>query len=205
MIYKMAEEKENLTEAAEETAKEAENPAEEAAPEEQTAPEEETAAPAEEAPEPSAEEKLAAEIESLKKELADEKEKYLRLDAEYYNYRTRSLKEKQDAYDNALMKTVTEVLSVIDNFERAACADCSDENYKKGVDMIFRQYLAILEKLGVSEIPAEGQPFDPNLHNAVSSCEDENLGENTVAAVLQKGYALGKKVIRHAMVTVANP
>ena len=153
----------------------------------------------------SAEEKLQAEVESLKKELADEKEKYLRLDAEYYNYRTRSLKEKQEAYDNALCKTVTEVLSVIDNFERAANAECSDENFKKGVDMIFKQYLAILEKLGVSEIPAQGQPFDPNLHNAVSSCEDENLGENTVAAVLQKGYTLGKKVIRHAMVTVANP
>ena len=153
----------------------------------------------------SAEEKLRAEVESLKKELADEKEKYLRLDAEYYNYRTRSLKEKQEAYDNALCKTVTEVLSVIDNFERAANAECSDENFKKGVDMIFKQYLAILEKLGVSEIPAQGQPFDPNLHNAVSSCEDENLGENTVAAVLQKGYTLGKKVIRHAMVTVANP
>ena len=153
----------------------------------------------------SAEEKLTAEVESLKKELADEKEKYLRLDAEYYNYRTRSLKEKQEAYDNALCKTVTEVLSVIDNFERAANAECSDENFKKGVDMIFKQYLAILEKLGVSEIPAQGQPFDPNLHNAVSSCEDENLGENTVAAVLQKGYTLGKKVIRHAMVTVANP
>lgn len=153
----------------------------------------------------SAEEKLRAEVESLKKELADEKEKYLRLDAEYYNYRTRSIKEKQEAYDNALCKTVTEVLSVIDNFERAANADCSDENFKKGVDMIFKQYLAILEKLGVSEIPAQGQPFDPNLHNAVSSCEDENLGENTVAAVLQKGYTLGKKVIRHAMVTVANP
>ena len=179
-------------------------------PEEQETAEQEAAEnaekPAEEAaPEPTAEEKLAAEVESLKKELADEKEKYLRLDAEYYNYRTRSLKEKQDAYDNALMKTVTEVLSVIDNFERAACAECSDENYKKGVDMIFRQYLAILEKLGVSEIPAEGQPFDPNLHNAVSSCENEELGENTVAAVLQKGYTLGKKVIRHAMVTVANP
>lgn len=153
----------------------------------------------------SAEEKLRAEVESLKKELADEKEKYLRLDAEYYNYRTRSIKEKQEAYDNALCKTVTEVLSVIDNFERAANAECSDENFKKGVDMIFKQYLAILEKLGVSEIPAQGQPFDPNLHNAVSSCEDENLGENTVAAVLQKGYTLGKKVIRHAMVTVANP
>lgn len=186
----------------------------EATPEQETAKQPETdaagAGKAEEsAAEPqkelSAEEKLTAEVESLKKELADEKEKYLRLDAEYYNYRTRSLKEKQEAYDNALCKTVTEVLSVIDNFERAANAECSDENFKKGVDMIFKQYLAILEKLGVSEIPAQGQPFDPNLHNAVSSCEDENLGENTVAAVLQKGYTLGKKVIRHAMVTVANP
>ena len=202
MIYKMAEEKENLTETAEEAEAEQPDMAEQATETEQT--EESKDTPAEEA-EPSPEEKLAAEVESLKKELADEKEKYLRLDAEYYNYRTRSLKEKQDAYDNALMKTVTEVLSVIDNFERAASAECSDENYKKGVDMIFRQYLAILEKLGVSEIPAEGQPFDPNLHNAVSSCENEELGENTVAAVLQKGYTLGKKVIRHAMVTVANP
>lgn len=202
MIYKMAEEK-----------KQQDN-TEQEAPEQETANQPEAdAEAAEKAEEPaaepqkelSAEEKLRAEVDSLKKELADEKEKYLRLDAEYYNYRTRSLKEKQEAYDNALCKTVTEVLSVIDNFERAANAECSDENFKKGVDMIFKQYLAILEKLGVSEIPAQGQPFDPNLHNAVSSCEDENLGENTVAAVLQKGYTLGKKVIRHAMVTVANP
>lgn len=196
----MAEEKEKQTDNTEETSEQ-----EVPVTEETTA---ETAAPenAEEAaPEPTAEEKLVAEVESLKKELADEKEKYLRLDAEYYNYRTRSLKEKQDAYDNAIMKTVTEVLGVIDNFERAATAECSDENFKKGIDMIFKQYLTILEKLGVSEINAVGQPFDPNLHNAVSSCEDENLGENTVAAVLQKGYILGKKVIRHAMVTVANP
>lgn len=202
MIYKMAEEK-----------KQQDN-TEQEAPEQETAKQPKAdAKAAEKAEEPaaepqkelSAEEKLQAEVDSLKKELADEKEKYLRLDAEYYNYRTRSLKEKQEAYDNALCKTVTEVLSVIDNFERAANAECSDENFKKGVDMIFKQYLAILEKLGVSEIPAQGQPFDPNLHNAVSSCEDENLGENTVAAVLQKGYTLGKKVIRHAMVTVANP
>lgn len=202
MIYKMAEEKKQTEKTEQETA------------EQETAKQSEAdAAAAEKAEEPavepqkelSAEEKLQAEVESLKKELADEKEKYLRLDAEYYNYRTRSIKEKQEAYDNALCKTVTEVLSVIDNFERAANAECSDENFKKGVDMIFKQYLAILEKLGVSEIPAQGQPFDPNLHNAVSSCEDENLGENTVAAVLQKGYTLGKKVIRHAMVTVANP
>lgn len=202
MIYKMAEEKkqqDNTEQEApeQETAKQPEADAKTAEKIEEPATEPQK--------EPSAEEKLRAEVDSLKKELADEKEKYLRLDAEYYNYRTRSLKEKQEAYDNALCKTVTEVLSVIDNFERAANAECSDENFKKGVDMIFKQYLAILEKLGVSEIPAQGQPFDPNLHNAVSSCEDENFGENTVAAVLQKGYTLGKKVIRHAMVTVANP
>lgn len=148
---------------------------------------------------------LQQKIEALEKELADEKEKYLRLDAEYYNYRTRSLKEKQDAYDNALTKAVTEVLSVIDNFERALTAECTDANFKKGVEMIFRQYTAILEKLGVKEIEAEGKPFDPNFHNAVSQITDENLGENTVAAVLQKGYIMGNKVIRHAMVTVANP
>ena len=148
---------------------------------------------------------LQQKIEALEKELADEKEKYLRLDAEYYNYRTRSLKEKQDAYDNALTKAVTEVLSVIDNFERALTAECADANFKKGVEMIFRQYTAILEKLGVKEIEAEGKPFDPNVHNAVSQITDENLGENTVAAVLQKGYIMGNKVIRHAMVTVANP
>ena len=148
---------------------------------------------------------LQQKIEALEKELADEKEKYLRLDAEYYNYRTRSLKEKQDAYDNALTKAVTEVLSVIDNFERALTAECADANFKKGVEMIFRQYTAILEKLGVKEIEAEGKPFDPNFHNAVSQLTAENLGDNTVAAVLQKGYIMGNKVIRHAMVTVANP
>ena len=206
----MAEEKEKQTDNTAEVTAKQETAEQEAPAAEETASEtsntENADKPAEEAaPEPTAEEKLAAEVESLKKELADEKEKYLRLDAEYYNYRTRSLKEKQDAYDNALMKTVTEVLGVIDNFERAASAECSDEQFKKGIDMIFKQYLTILEKLGVSEINAVGQPFDPNLHNAVSSCEDESLGENTVAAVLQKGYTLGKKVIRHAMVTVANP
>ncbi|MGN1090651.1 MAG: nucleotide exchange factor GrpE, partial [Huintestinicola sp.] len=121
------------------------------------------------------------------------------------NYRTRSAKEKADAYDNALINAVTEILSVVDNFERALNAKTEDENFKKGVEMIFRQYLAILDKLGVKEIEAEGKTFDPNLHNAVSSIEDENLGENIVAAVLQKGYTVGSKVIRHAMVTVANP
>ncbi|MGN1107563.1 MAG: nucleotide exchange factor GrpE, partial [Huintestinicola sp.] len=157
----MAEEKEKQTDNTEEVTAKQETAEQEAPAAEETASEtadtENADKPAEEAaPEPTAEEKLAAEVESLKKELADEKEKYLRLDAEYYNYRTRSLKEKQDAYDNALMKTVTEVLGVIDNFERAATAECSDEQFKKGIDMIFKQYLTILEKLGVSEINAVG-------------------------------------------------
>ena len=147
---------------------------------------------------------LQQKIEALEKELADEKEKYLRLDAEYYNYRTRSLKEKQDAYDNALTKAVTEVLSVIDNFERALTAECADANFKKGVEMIFRQYTAILEKLGVKEIEAEGKPFDPNFMNAVQQIPAPDGQESgTVITVYQKGYKLGDKIVRHATVVVA--
>ncbi|MGN0643023.1 MAG: nucleotide exchange factor GrpE [Huintestinicola sp.] len=167
--------------------------------------EESSADTAEETEVKSPEELLKEEVDKLTKELADEKEKYLRLDAEYYNYRTRSLKEKQDAYDNALIKSVTEILSVVDNFERALAAETEDATYKKGIEMIFKQYTDILKKLGVEEIDALGKPFDPNFHNAVTQVEDENFGENTVSQVFQKGYTLGKKVIRHAMVTVANP
>ena len=145
------------------------------------------------------------EIESLKKQLADEQEKYKRLDAEYYNYRNRSLKEKQDSAAEATSKTVSEILSVIDNFERALAAETSDEAYKKGVEMIFNQFNDILRKLGVEEIEALNCPFDPNFHHAVNQVEDENFGENTVCNVFQKGYKLGSKVIRCAMVSVANP
>ncbi len=156
-------------------------------------------------PEKSAEDLLKEENEKLKAELAAQQDKYLRLDAEYYNYRTRSLKEKQDAHDEAIIKTMTEILPVIDNFERAVAAQTEDVTYKKGVEMILRQYLDILAKLGIEEIKAEGEPFDPNLHNAVTQVTDESLGDNVVAQVLQKGYTLGKKVLRHAMVCVANP
>ncbi|MGN0695891.1 MAG: nucleotide exchange factor GrpE [Oscillospiraceae bacterium] len=145
------------------------------------------------------------EIESLKKQLADEQEKYKRLDAEYYNYRNRSLKEKQDAAAEATSRTVSEILSVIDNFERALATETSDEAYKKGVEMIFNQFNDILKKLGVEEIEALNCPFDPNFHHAVNQVEDENFGENTVCNVFQKGYKLGSKVIRCAMVSVANP
>lgn len=153
----------------------------------------------------SSEEASLSRTEQLEKELAEEKERYLRLDAEYYNYRNRSVKEKSEAYENATVAAVTDILSVIDDFERALAAECSDPNFKKGIEMIYTRYKGILEKLGVAEIESEGKPFDPNVHNAVSSTEDESLGENTVAAVLQKGYMIGKKVIRPAMVTVANP
>lgn len=185
-----------------------ETPVEETVPEAAEA--EETPAeevPAEEAAaeEKSPEEEAADRLAKLEKELADEKERYLRLDAEYYNYRNRSVKEKSEAYENATVAAVTDILSVIDDFERALAAECSDPNFKKGIEMIYTRYKGILGKLGVCEIEAMGQPFDPNVHNAVSSTEDEALGENTVAAVLQKGYTIGKRVIRPAMVTVANP
>lgn len=177
-----------------ETAEQAED-TEEAAEAEETSEEEKQ-------PEPTAEERIAA----LEKQLADEKERYLRLDAEYYNFRQRSVKEKSQAYESAAEDAAKAILSVIDNFERAAQAECSDEGFKKGIEMIFKQYLDVLDKLGIKEIEAEGAAFDPNFHNAVSSIENEELGDNVVAAVLQKGYTTASgKVIRPAMVTVANP
>ena len=145
------------------------------------------------------------EIDRLKNELDEEKNKHLRLLAEYDNYRKRTSKEKLEAYGDATIRTVSEFLSVIDNFERALGCECSDESFKNGMQMIFNQYNEILKKLNVIEIEANGVPFDPNFHNAVNQIEDENLGENTVASVFQKGYKLNDKVIRHAMVTVANP
>ena len=147
----------------------------------------------------------ALRIADLEKQLAGEKDKYLRVVAEYDNYRKRSINDKLNAVADAQAKVITEILGVIDNFERALAAECTDENYKKGVEMIFNQYTAILTKLGVTEIEALNQPFDPNVHHAVNQVEDENFGENTVCQVFQKGYKLGDKIIRCAMVAVANP
>lgn len=144
-------------------------------------------------------------IEELEKQLSDEKDKYLRVVAEYDNFRKRSVNDRLNAVTDAQARVITEILSVIDNFERAMNAECTDENYKKGVEMIFSQYNTILTKLGVTEIEALNCPFDPNVHHAVNQVEDENFGENTVCQVFQKGYRLGDKVIRCAMVAVANP
>jgi molecular chaperone GrpE len=132
------------------------------------------------------------------------KDQFLRLAAEYDNYRKRTAKEKENLWTEAKADTVQAFLPVYDNLDRAMKQETADEAYKKGVEMTMNQLKEVFAKLGVTEIEAEGRPFDPNLHNAVMHIEDENLGENTVAQVFQAGFMLGEKVIRFAMVQVAN-
>ena len=137
--------------------------------------------------------------------LAEAADKYLRLAAEYDNYRKRTAKEKESLYQDAKADTIREFLAVYDNLERAAAAPGGeDDPHKKGLEMIFTQYRELLKKLGVSEIEAQGRPFDPERHEAVMHVDDENLGENEVAQVFQAGFLLGDRVIRHAVVQVAN-
>lgn len=170
---------------------------------EQTEDKAQTESTEESPPDPLAE--LEAKVKALEEAAAKDKDRYLRLLAEFDNFRKRSIQEKDAAAANASAKAALEIISVIDNFERAMDAECSDENYKKGVEMIYNQFTDVIKKLGVEEIDALGKPFDPNLHNAVSHTEDESFGESTVCQVYQKGYKLGDKVIRCAMVVVANP
>lgn len=147
--------------------------------------------------EPTAEEKLQAQVDELK-------DKYLRLMAEFDNFRKRSAKERLEIYPEATAAAVEAFLPLADNFERAAAAETSDEKYKEGVMMIYTQLANVFTKLGVEVIDRVGEPFDPTLENAVNQISDENLGENVVAQVYQKGYRLKDKIIRPAMVCVAN-
>ena len=154
----------------------------------------------EEKKEPSAEEKLQEQLKA-------EKEKYVRLYAEYDNYRKRTSAEKLQIYDDATTNAVKELLPLADSMTQAlAQFDGKDvpEEFSKGVEMIAAQLKTCFEKLKVEPFCEVGDPFDPELHNAVSMVEDENLGENTISAVYQKGYKIGDKIIRHAMVVVAN-
>ena len=145
------------------------------------------------------------QMEQAAKQLETMKDQFARLAAEYDNYRKRTAKEKETLYQDAKADTIKEFLAVYDNLERAAAAPGGeDDPHKKGLEMIFTQYKELLKKLGVSEIEAQGQPFDPERHEAVMHVDDENLGENQVAQVFQTGFALGGKVIRHAVVQVAN-
>ena len=180
---------------------------EETAAEEQKAPETEepvqTEQPAPESGEGETD-PLLAELEALKDQAAHQEDKYLRLAAEYDNYRRRTTKEKESIWNDAKADAASAFLPVYDNLERALKQETADEAYKKGVEMTMTQLRSVLEKLGITEIPALGQPFDPTLHNAVMHVEDESLGENTVAEVFQVGFKLGDKVIRFSMVKVAN-
>ena len=165
----------------------------------------ETGAPQENAQAPETEQSpLAAEVESLKSQMAQQEDKYLRLAAEYDNYRRRTAKEKESIWSEAKADAAVAFLPVYDNLERALKQETADEAYKKGVEMTMTGLKDILSKLGVEEIPALGETFDPALHNAVMHVEDESAGENTVVDVFQAGFKLGDKVIRFAMVKVAN-
>ena len=145
------------------------------------------------------------QMELAAKQLESVKDQFTRLTAEYDNYRKRTTKEKDGIYQDAKGDTIKTFLAVYDNLERAAAAEGGeDDPHKKGLEMIFHQYQEILKKLGVTEIEAQGQPFDPEKHNAVMHIDDENLGENVVSQVFQAGFLLGDKVIRHAIVQVAN-
>ncbi len=144
----------------------------------------------------------SAKIKALEKELQDEKDKYMRLFAEFDNFRKRTSKEKTEAYGDATAKTISELLPVIDNFDRALETPCLDENFKKGIDMIFTQFKDIFAKIGVTEIDALHKPFDPNLHNAIKQAESDELEADMVCEVFQKGYKLGDRIIRHSMVSV---
>ena len=158
----------------------------------------------EEVPEEPVQETEQTPEEALQAAIREQEDKYLRLLAEYDNYRKRSQKEKENAWTSAKADTAKEFLPVYDNLERALKQETADEAYAKGVQMIMTQLKNVLEKLGIEEIPAQGETFDPNVHNAVMQIDDEELGENVVAEVFQAGFRIGDKVIRHSMVKVAN-
>ena len=144
------------------------------------------------------------EQSSPAEELKGANDRYLRLLAEYDNYRKRSQKEKDSLYADIKSDTVAKFLPVYDNLVRALAQSTEDEAYRRGVEMIMTQFNTTLEKLGASKIECLGQKFDPSLHNAVMHVEDEEKSENEIVEVFQDGFMMGEKVIRFAMVKVAN-
>ena len=146
----------------------------------------------------------AEKLREAEQKLAAEHDGYLRLAADYDNFRKRSQREKDGSYADARAATVEKFLPVYDNLERALSQQTTDEAFKKGVEMTMNQLTNVFEALGVKAFGTAGEAFDPALHNAVMHCEDEALGENVIAEVFQKGFTLGDKVVRFAMVKVAN-
>lgn len=147
---------------------------------------------------------IIEEPDAAEQALQAANEKYMRLFAEFDNFRKRTAKEKSETYQDAVAKTVLALLPAVDSFERAMEAPCTDEAYRNGMEKIYQQMTSLLQKLGVEEIPAMNESFDPKVHNAIRQVDDENFGESTVCEVYQKGYRLGDRLIRCAMVSVAN-
>lgn len=145
----------------------------------------------------------ASEYADMEEALAEANDKYVRLFAEYDNYRKRTAKEKAETYQNASAKCIEELLPVIDSFERSLEAECADGNFKNGMQMIFNQISGFLDKMNVKAIEALGEEFDPNFHNAIQQLDGTDYASNHVCQVFQKGYMLGDKLIRPAMVAVA--
>ena len=153
---------------------------------------------------PPAESAPADELAQLREENKALADRNLRLMAEFDNYRKRTQRERDAVYPEAVAGTLKEIIPVIDNFKRAMEASCSDESYVRGVQLIYQSLWEKLTALGVEELAQPGDAFDPSLHEAVMHVEDEALGKNVIAQVLQQGYKVGSRVIRHAMVQVAN-
>ena len=149
-------------------------------------------------------EEAAPQPDDCASKLAAEHDRYLRLAAEYDNYRKRSQRERDSIFNDVRSDTVTKFLPVYDNLVRALEQSTADEAYRKGVEMIMTQFKDILSRLGVTEIESVGKTFDPALHNAVMHDTDESQGENIIVQELQKGFMMGDKVIRFAMVKVVN-
>jgi len=145
----------------------------------------------------------ASKYAELEESLNEANEKYIRLFAEYDNYRKRTAKEKTETYNNASAKCIENLLPMIDSFERALEAECSDENFKNGMNLIFNQLKSFMDKMNVTEVEALGAEFDPNVHNAIQQQDGTDYESNHVCAVFQKGYKIGDKLVRPAMVAVA--
>ena len=146
----------------------------------------------------------AVEVNPWEEKYNAERDAHLRIAAEYDNFRKRTIKEKEASYGNGKADAVAKILPIYDNLERALNQETADAAYKKGVELTMNELLKIFGTLGVEIFGAPGDEFDPNLHNAVMHIDDENLGENVIAQVFQKGFKVGEKVVRFAMVQVAN-
>lgn len=147
---------------------------------------------------------VVKESNKIKQELEETTDRLKRIMAEFENYKKRSNKEREALYNSLLADIIASFLPVIDNLEKAVQAKTEDEGYKQGIELVLKQFVDVLTKFGVEEIKTVGETFDPEIHEAVSSIQDETKGEKEIVQEFRKGYKIGTKVIRHAMVVVAN-